>query len=181
MSDIALANKSVSILAVCRLVGIDVPETVTGSVKVYCPFGAVYHSDGGHSPAMRIYPETDSSWCFACSAYFTPVTLYSQVLGIPPQEAAEVLCDRFEVARAKAWEEVLAPVPEPPVDRAELAEALKTWCVRQIPNFDARQFGDLAEILGKCLDLLALVNNSEAAYTWLESSKQVLHTAIGGE
>lgn len=173
MTAVALANARVPILVVCRRLGLDVPEIAAGSVKVYCPFGELYHADGGREAAFRIYPQTNSAFCFAGCGYFSVVGLVAQVRGTELDSAAEELLDDFGIPRTRAWDDVVA-VREPEISHAQLAEAFKTFCHREVPDFARRQFTDLAAVVGRCLDLLTLVGDSETAYTWLQSSKRVI-------
>ena len=87
-SVIDLANERITIIEACNMLGMDVHDFSIASLKVWCPFGHLYHSDGGTTKAMRIYPATNSAWCFACNLYFTPVKLIAMDRGIPDQQAA---------------------------------------------------------------------------------------------
>jgi hypothetical protein len=127
-SIVAVANDTVAILAVCREIGMSVPGDVPHgrSVKVYCPFGPVYHVDHGVETAFRVYPHSNSAFCFAGCGYFSPVRLFADARDLNRQEAARQLLDLAgykPVDLAAAWEHVQSP--ERYVDQSSLAEALK--------------------------------------------------------
>lgn len=175
---ITVANENVSIVTVCRMVGLDLPEDVESSrsAKVHCPFEEVYHSDRGVEPAMRIYPESNSAYCFSCSAYFTPVGLAAQAMDINRRDAAERLLDRIGYRRpdlASAWQQASEFTPE--LDHALLAQALKTYCARVVGGWSARQFEpNVAGRLSRCLNLLDLVVTDDDANLWLTTCKTVM-------
>src|SRR3954466_13862718 len=78
-STVAVANEVVSIATVCRWLGVQVPDDDSLRSKLYCPFGEFNHSDGGRDRALRIYPDSNSAYCFACSELFTPVKMYARM------------------------------------------------------------------------------------------------------
>jgi hypothetical protein len=141
-SVVSVAREQVSILTVCRLVGMSVPDSFQGgSVKVSCPFGWVNHPDGGHESAFRIYPSSNSAWCFVCQEYYDSPKLYAAVRDITREEAAVVLLDEVgykPLDLAHLWEQV----SRPPVvlDTSSLAEALKVYCSRLSSRWEQRQF-----------------------------------------
>lgn len=181
-SPVTVANEQVSIVTVCQLVGVDVPDDIGSgrSRKVHCPFGEVYHSDHGAAAAMRIYPDSNSAWCFSCSMYFTPVKLAAQAWDQDPQTAALRLLDRVgyrPVDLAQAWASVTSYEPEP--NRALLADALKTYCRRIAPGWGQQQFEPrVAATLTRCLALLDLVKTDEDVKTWLESCKTAMKRVL---
>lgn len=181
---VAVANEQVSIVTVCQMLGVDLPDDVGlgRSRKVQCPFGDVYHSDGGISPAMRIYPETNSAYCFSCSYYFTPVALAAKAMGVDAATAAGRLLDRIgfrPLDLAATWKNVSQYEPAP--DKALLADALKTYCRRIDPQWSQRQFEPaVARGLTRCLSLLDLVVSADDVTLWLcrckEVMRRILHT-----
>ncbi len=176
---ISLANEAVPIALACRLVGLDVDfDAAYGkSLKVYCPFGDIHHSDGGESKAMRIYPDTNSCFCFAGCGHFSAVRLVAHAWDRPAAEVAVELLERIgytplslaaEFASHATWK----PAP----DTAHLAEALKMFCRRVTPDWDRRQFDPLvAGRLARCLALLDRVRTDEDAATWLHGAKTHMH------
>lgn len=169
------ANKRVSIVKVCRLIGMDVSEGA--SYKERCPFGDVMHSDGGVAKAFRIYTETNSAYCFSCRAAYTPVKLYAEAKELRRQEAALSLLEEVgwkPVSQAQRWAELVAPAKES-VDLSMLALALRTYCARVCPEWDELQLSpEISEMLGKCLALLDRVHTEEEAQQWLETCKSVM-------
>ncbi len=179
---IALANEHVPIVTACRLVGVDLPEDggLARSRKTFCPFGELYHSDGGAEPAMRIYPDSNSAWCFRCAAYLTPVKLAAQAWDQDWATAAAVLLDRIGYrppSLAERWAAAVAVVPAP--DTTLLAEALKVYCARHDPQWSTDQFApDVAGQLARCLTLLDRVGDDEDAARWLAGTKRAMRAFL---
>lgn len=175
---VAIANEKVPIAMVCRLLGIEVPEG--GRHKVACPFGLTDHSDGGISPAFRVYFETNSAYCFNCAHYYTPVTLASRALDLPNRDAAAYLLDHIGYRSfdfATAWHS--ARQYEPAIDKALLADALKTYCRRIEPAWSSRQFEPtVAALLTRCLSLLDLVTTAESVPLWLARCKEAMEREL---
>lgn len=175
---VTVANEQVSILVACRLIGMDLPmdEGYGRSMKVRCPFGELYHSDRGVSAAMRVYTDSNSAWCFSCGVYYTPVKLVAQQWDLDWPGAAANLLDRVgyrPVSIAEQWASVVEYDVEP--DRAQLADALKTYCRRVIDGWGSRQFdADVSGLLTRCLELLDRVTSEEDAGRWLAVTKEVM-------
>lgn len=183
---IALANQHVPIGTVCRLIGMDTPAdagdlTYSGRMKLHCPFGHLYHGDGGVEAAMRIYP--DHAYCFRCAAYFTPVKLAAQAWDVTWSVAAARLLDAIgyrPLSLAEQWADVVDPVREP--DTTMLAEALKTYCRRVDPGWSVRQYDPaVSAALTRCLGLLDLVHADQDAARWLGTCKQVMARVLQTE
>lgn len=180
----SLANDKVPITYACQLVGMDIPDDISygRSLKVHCPFGEVYHTDLGAEAAFRIYSASNSAYCFACSTYYTPVWLVAQAWDIEPTAAAVELLDRIgvkPVSLADAWAH--ATRRDTPPDHTLLAEALKTYCARVCPDWDAAQFTpSTAGTLSRCLDLLDRVATDTDAQRWLDGCKLVMRRALRG-
>lgn len=177
-----LANETVSIADACRLIGMYVDaDDLIRSRKMRCPFGSVYHSDGGVEPSFRLYPETNHAFCFARCGRFTPVWLLAQAWDIPTVEAAVKLLDAVghkPATLAEAWKTAAHPPPSRP-DPALLAEALKTFCQRICPDWIDAQFEPaVAQWLSRCLDVLDLVSTDAQAAEWLHGCKTVMENAL---
>lgn len=175
---VTVANEKVPITTVLSMLGVEVFDG--SNRKIRCPFGKVYHSDGGIDPAMRVYPETNSCYCFSCTQYFTPVGIASQALDMGLRDTAEMLLDRIghrPLDPVKAWEQ--ASKYEPAPDTAMLAEALKTYCRRISPDWPARQFEpEISYLLRRCLGLLDQVKTGKGAVLWLTLCKRVMHRSL---
>jgi hypothetical protein len=184
-SVVTAANEHVSIVTVLQMLGVDLGEDLaTGrSRKVPCPFGPVYHSDHGVSPAMRVYPETNSAWCFSCAVYYTPVKLISQATDTDPTTAAIRLLDRVgykPLELAEAWKNVSTYEPEP--DKALMADALKTYCRRICRDWADRQFdARIAATLTRCLSILDLVRTDADVDLWLRKCKDAMRRTLNCE
>jgi hypothetical protein len=171
MSDVALANSRVSILEAYELIG----NPLWGTSKNYCPFGPVTHADGGASPALRVYPDTNSSYCFACAKAWRPVTLLADSRDISIDEAAQVLLESSGYIPESVDDRLEALLAEetPAVDADALAQALSTYCARIHPKWKSLQFDDeVAVPYRECLDLLVLVHSPQDAQKWLEATKR---------
>lgn len=169
------ANDQVPIRTACALIGMRIPAEVGSSLKVHCPFGAVWHSDHGREPAMRIYPESNHAHCFSRCGHFTPVALVATCRGISQRAAARELLAHIGHSRnlADLWHQ--ATHHDRPPDRVLLGEALKTFCARTCPDWPDIQFSsDIAALLTRCLSLLDRVNTADDAVLWLDTCKQVM-------
>lgn len=181
-SAISVANELVSIIQVCRWLGVDVPEDVAygRSVKVRCPFGEFYHSDGGIEASMRLYPDTNHAYCFSCAYHYSPVSLAARAWDQRYQTAAATLLEKVghkPVSLAQAWSEVVDQVVPP--NRDSLAAALTTYCLRIDPGWAEHQFtAPVAAVLDKCLALLASVDTDDQATHWLDVCKLVMRRAL---
>jgi hypothetical protein len=96
---------------------------------------------------------------------------------IPPHAAAKELLERVgyrPTSLKDAWAAAVAgdnPAPDPLL----LAEALKTYCSRVVPDWDVIQFDPRpAAMLGRCLGLLDLVHTEDEAREWLTGCKTVM-------
>jgi hypothetical protein len=182
---VEVANEKVAIVVVCRMLGVQLPDDLVAgrSQKVHCPFGEIYHSDGGLSPAMRIYPDTNSAYCFSCAAYYTPVSLAAKAMDTTYHTAAIRLLDHIghrPMDLAQQWQQVAQFEPEP--DRALLADALKTYCRRIEPQWSQRQFEEgVARVLTRCLGLLDLVKSAGDVTLWLDRCKEAMRRAMHRE
>lgn len=174
---IVFADEQVPIESACRLVGMDLPEDLAygRNMKMFCPFGDLYHSDGGLEAAMRVYVESNHVFCFAGCGLFGPVALVAHAWDMTRLAAARELLERTGVAgpsRASVW--ARTQLPDPP-DRALLAEALKTFCRRRVPGWATAQFDPaVAERFSACLALLDHVHTDEDAGRWLEACKAAM-------
>src|SRR5215475_5734938 len=119
-SPVQLANRLVPMTIACRAAGLEVPDR--DAAKVHCPFGALYHPDGGHEAALRVY--RDHAWCFAEQEYFSPCKLTALVWDCTQDDAALRLLDLIgykPVTYAQHWQ---AAAREPVIDATALAQAL---------------------------------------------------------
>lgn len=173
------ADKRVSIVKVCRMIGMHVSEGWHG--KMTCPFGDVNHSDGGIQKSFRIYQETNSAYCFSCRIYFTPVRLYAEAKELRRMDAALVLLEAVgwkPVSQAQRWADLLSSTEEH-IDLSMLGLALRTYCARVCSEWDELQLNpEVAELLSRCLALLDRVHTSEEAEQWLDTCKTVMDSKL---
>lgn len=184
-SVITVADEQVSIVAVCQMFGVDVPDDIADgrSRKLPCPFGELYHSDHGRDPAMRIYADTNSAYCFSCQTYWTPVTLAAKAMDTDRRTAAARLLDRIgyrPLDLAQVWAQAVSFEPE--LDRAALADALKAYCRRIDPAWTTHQFDPaVSSALVRCLSILDLVRSPDDVDMWLTRCKAAMMQAIHNE
>lgn len=182
-SIVNIANEKASIVIACRMAGTDVSDVdgYGGSMKIFCPFGGL-HSDGGHEKAMRIYPDTNSAWCFACQSFYTPVKMVAEARHVDQGTAAAALLERIGY-QPPSVDEQWADVQRKSIlpDAGQLADALKIYCERVVPRWRVRQFdAGPAQLLTKCLRLLDLVRTDEEAQLWLNTAKRVMCRELTG-
>lgn len=180
-SIIDLANSRMTIIQACNSLGMDIPDFSVKSMKVHCPFGHLFHADGGHARAFAIYPGTNSAWCFAGCGYFTPVRLIAMDRDISDHQAAEAILEQTNYVAPDyeaRWNAVTQT--RPMVNTDDLTEALKVACSRMVPDWDERQFdAEVATKLRQCLALLPKVQSEEDATKWLSATKKIMQNAMG--
>jgi hypothetical protein len=173
------ANEEVSIYFVCDKAGVDYSSMYGSNSKLYCPFGGITHIDGGATRAFRIYDETNSAYCFACSKYFTPVGLYQDLTDLPWVEAAEALLEEYgwkpETVEER-WERVSSPNG---YDNSELPNALDKYCSRIEPEWALVQLDEpYRSAFDKCVRLASAVGDSSQAIKWLDATKKYMKEVI---
>jgi len=174
MTTFAIVNSRMSIISALRRAGAEIGDFSTGSIKTQCPFGFL-HSDGGYAKAMRVYPDTNSAYCFACSESFTPVKLIARVMDIPDREAVDVILAETGYVKPDYRSQWDALTAAPVMDYDGLSEALKVSCAIMDPMWDVRQFDEnVSAALTKCLSLLPKVSTPEEATQWLSTTKQYM-------
>jgi hypothetical protein len=184
-SKIGIANEEVSILKVCTALGMDIPDfaLTAEKYKTWCPWGGIFHTDGGAAKAFMIYPATNTAHCFAGCGHFTPSKMKAMSMDISEEDAAALLLAEIgwlgEDLDAR-WEAAITK--EEFVQTASLAEALKVYCARIEPQWESKQFEQqVASRLNQCLELLDNVSTSEQATRWLTVAKRVMAITLGVE
>lgn len=181
VSVIQLANERMSIIDACNELGMDVFDFSIASLKTYCPFGHIAHDDEGRTKAFRIYPATNSAWCFACQAYYTPVKLIAMDKDISEEAAAQWILETTGYVAPDyqaRWEAVTTP--EETVDTDALAETLKLRCRRLSRDWEERQFDEeVSKKLQLCLGLLRKVKTKEDSSKWLDIATTAMRTTLG--
>ena len=173
---VELANNKVSIIHVLKLLDVRADY----GIKLYCPFGRMYHRDDGMSPAMRAYEETNTVNCFAGCGRFDSVSLYARAKGLEWRDAADELLDLIGYDKhdvVKRWERVANYIPE--IDVENLSSALQIYCERIAQDWDDDQFDPVVSVkLSRCLDLLDRVTTQEDAVLWLSTCKAVMSRVL---
>jgi len=177
-----IANEEISIAAVCRLLGMSMPDLdYMDSPKMYCPFGEFTHSDGGASKAFRAYSASNTAHCFACSKTWNPVTLYMDHADVGYQDAALALLEHFGITTENVedrWKALTAS-PTFVLNTAELAEALKMYCARIEPRWEERQFEpEVSAKFSACLNLLQSIATVADVEKWRTATKQVMERVL---
>lgn len=177
---VAKANEVVSIYLVCDKVGVEYATYMGDRAKLYCPFGAITHMDGGESRAFRIYEDTNSSYCFACSQYYTPVRLYSDYTDLSEEDAAEELLNEVgwkDETFEEKWESLT--VPEGAYDPSYLPEALHTYCARLDPDWVVTQMSEPhRSAITLCVRASRAVTSAKQADQWLVAAKEKMRKVI---
>lgn len=123
----------------------------------------------------------DHGWCYSCRTRFTPSRLLAAVWEMDRNEAAVKALALLGLAPldAEARWDFYQREPEP--DRAELAEALRTWCAGHCPDWSSRQLDTrVSQVLSACLGLLPRVRTSKDCEEWLVRTQQVMGRALDG-
>ncbi len=180
------ADEQVPIALAARMIGVqglgEEGDTGRASRKLRCPFGEIYHSDGGAEPSLRLYPETNHAHCFAGCGTWGPVALLVAAWDVSPRTAARELLGAAGLTYSSNWGRLTwedATTVDLPIDRTQLAEALKTFCHRIDPDFRTRQYDPVvAGFLSRCLGLLPGVATDGAVQAWMTGCKEVMRRVL---
>jgi hypothetical protein len=177
---IKLANELMGIIEACRYIDMHMGDFAVASIKTYCPFGEVLHEDGGRSKSFRVYPATNSAYCFACVKPYRPVSLIATDRDIPEFAAADLILEEKGYVPPDyeaRWEAVTEQ--KQVTDADALGDALRLACSRMVPNWDDRQFEEgIATILRKCVAAAHKVTTDAEAREWLNTTKIVMKRAL---
>lgn len=182
-SSFTLANTEISIADVYALSGNDSVDLSYGSSspKMYCPFGFM-HSDEGYDRAFRMYGESNTAHCFACSRTWTPVSLYGDLKGLSWSESAEALLEEFGIAKENAedrWNALVEARDTLTFNTSDLAEALRLYCARICPTWEEAQFDKkIATVFNRCLALLAAIQSQEDIDVWRTRTKEIMASVL---
>lgn len=179
MTDVALANSLMGIVRACQFVGTEMPD-VPGNMKLYCPFGHLFHRDGGRDKALRIYENTNSAYCFACGEYYDPAKLIALYKDLSRDEAAEFILDYVGYTPPDIDSQWAQVTREEEFNTEHLADALAMACERFEPNWEIVQYDErVAEKFQRCLGLLAKVKSQDDATMWLGTTKKIMQNVLG--
>lgn len=176
---IRTANEQVSIYFVADKAGIDYSSMYGSNSKLFCPFGAITHIDGGETRAFRIYEDSNSAYCFACSERWDSVGLYCALTDLDRVAGAEALLEESgwvpETFESK-WDRVSATTE---YDNSTLPEALDRYCTRLNEDWAVLQFDEPYRThFQKCVTLSKSVTNSEQAVKWLDATKAYMKEVL---
>lgn len=172
---IALANRKVPMAVACRAAGMELRDGSTK--KHYCPFGEYSHLDGGDEPAFRVYD--DHAYCFACTQWWSPVSLCVAIWEVTEEAAAERLLVLAGISQ-DSYEKTWARLQEnPAVSVQAVGEALRTRMAAEFPRWDQLQYtGEVAHYLSRCLGLLSAVKTEDDAREWLSRCSAVMRVVL---
>jgi len=179
-SNVELANDLVDIFMVYNMIGMKVsPVYDVRSIKVHCPFDIGRDA----SPAFRIYPSTNSAYCFSCQAYYSPVKLASIAWEKTYKEAADILLEKIghkPPTPEEIWNQAVQVEVQPP-DLSSLGQALQLYCATLSVDWEMKQFDpEIAKWLDSCLSLLSCVKTETDAEKWIAGSKKVMTQVLSG-
>jgi hypothetical protein len=177
VSDRELANGRLSIDDAVGLAG---GETWGANSKQWCPFGHINHIDGGVGKAFRVYPDSNTAYCFAGCGWFDPTHMVAVAKDMTDRDAALWILEYTgyrEPTVESRWE--AATAVHTVVDTAALAEALKVFCTRLDPMWDVHRFDEpFASTFRKCLALLDRVTTEDEAAKWLAVTKDGMRSLL---
>lgn len=180
---------AVSIFDVLRdFMGIDIPNTGSKSWKTDCPFN-FEHGDGGRDKGWRVYPSTNSSYCFVLHGVLDPVRLIMLRKDLSAKRAAYVILENYGLLKSRNYRERYdqivaeremrsAGVGQPAV----LVEALHS-SVRADPRYIEKQFDvEFNVVLEKALEeldvLLARKADGDEVRVWFVKANADLSRAL---
>lgn len=173
------ANSRMTMAAALQEAGADAYDGFTG--KIFCPFGGIFHADGGREKAMRNYG--DHAYCFAGCGAFTPVSLLALSKDISREDAAEFILERTGFVEP-TWQARLQAVSDyhESIDLDVMADVLREECRRLAPDWEKRQYDPtVSAIFTRCLALLSAVRTSADARTWKTGVVKVMTTVLRSE
>lgn len=171
MSIIAIVDEQVDIYTVAASYGLDWAEATGKASQVHCPM----HNDS--TPSARVYPDSNSGYCWTCQMAFGPSRLVASVEEVGITRAAHMLAARFAVditpdadlsefkRMAEGWE-AGRPSDTPEARRAAglaVRAPGKTWAEVEtlLPLWDALDAGSIKP--GDWLDVLRSTPSTNAS------------------
>jgi len=179
---VEIANKHISIWEVCRLVGVDFGGYYGTNSKLYCPFGNITHMDGGSTKAFRVYPATETAYCFGCSQFFDAVGLYSEFSDLSREEAADFLLTESgwkEETYEEKWDKLTKKTS---IDTSGLSEALDIYCLKLNPEWEVICIeSPYREAYASVMGVLPYVRNFSDADKWMNAAKEKMRKVLTNE
>lgn len=153
------------------------------SWKGWCPFGWE-HSDGGLDRNWRVYPQTNTSYCFDTHGAMGPVKLVMMKREVPAKKAAYIILDKYGLSKPRyykeRWEELTKERAESTSLSAEYAvAALLSWAELQgIDTMDTKVL-KATEVALDDLDavLVSSQDVTEDAAAWFVRAQKTLGDA----
>lgn len=184
-SAIEIANRLVPLWKVLQLTSVHVPDFSHGkSVKARCPYADMYHLTEDASKSMRVYPESNTGYCYMGCGVLTPVSVHARINGISYKAAAFRLLDlvghKLKTLDEK-WNDAVRS--EPVFNREGYRDALVEYC-RFLSGSDwtLMQYEErITSRMSSAFLVLDKASSDEDAYRWLEAAKSVMKQAIDTE
>lgn len=170
---------------------LNIPDSGDRSWKDYCPFGWE-HPDGGVDRGWRVYPSTNSSYCFVLHGALRPVRMVQMRDDVRATIAAKKLLEHYGKLRPRGYrqrmEELIAAremVRTSLGSPADLIEALQHNLFR-MPGYIEHQYDPkvaaaVDAALGRLDDMLADRSaDTERVRAWLDDAEGSILLALAG-
>lgn len=179
----------VSIIAVLKdFLDVEVPDSGDRSWKDWCPFG-FEHPDGGRDRGWRVYPSTNSSFCFVMHGGMSPVRLVAIRKDVHPRRAADLILDHYGLLKPRHWRERYnelvashSRARRSNTSPTALLEALHAALSREPLYFEKQFDGDFNTLLESKLDgldtLLSDAADDDEIRAWYVSTRDELAGAL---
>lgn len=175
---IELINNSLSVVTLLQdLFNIEANEE--GVTKTYCPEGEE-HSDKGRSPTLKVFPDSNSAWCFSHSKMYNPAQLAKVAVGSSRVESCKKILELYKISTAPPTVEERNQILDEmekseEIDVDEAREALFTYA-RTLKGWNYGQYRPtVVKAINSVLRELKDTDSSfESMDDWLTSSKRWL-------
>jgi hypothetical protein len=165
-----------------NVLGTYIPEFTHKSWKAYCPFGDL-HRDGGASQALRVYPDSNTAFCFAGCGFMNSVKLIQRHTGLKTIKAARHLLRLYGLSEPATFEErfqaALSPRARAASYTATLAAALHESLLANPLYEDLSLHPAVLEAIESQLQLLDdLDPDGTGASDWLHAASAHCRSAL---
>lgn len=161
------------------------------SYKAYCPF-MVEHGDGGWDKGWRVYPATNSSYCFIMHGVMPPVRLVQIRFDLRQNAAAEKILKQYDLLKPKPFRERFEleqqrrdTARERSVGTPQQAVEALQMALSRVEGYDSRQFDrDVQDAMERVLSILEKVfeapNTEDLLRGWLTRAKTHMTQVVEG-
>lgn len=148
--------------------------------KTQCPIG-YEHSDGGSANALRVYPSSNSSWCFSHSQRFGPIELAELYFNLPRVQAARSLLQHYGISlHPPTTDQRWATLQESRVHRPDTGVLRELFLkkARSLPGYDTHQYDpEVTAVVSKILrsaEDMGFDPTEEDVEKWLQTSEKIM-------